>query len=168
VSVADRVNFGMMSLIHEDLYRVFRDPYDVLKSAGLASGQDVLEVGCGPGFFTVPAARMVGEQGTVHALDINPLALERVRQKVEREGVTNVCTILADAGQTGLPSDSFDLIFVFGLGRVVGGADRMLAEMHRLLRPGGTLSIEGRLTPNGQQLRAVKSEGRITQYRKAV
>jgi ubiquinone/menaquinone biosynthesis C-methylase UbiE len=168
VAVADRVHFRMMSLIHEDLYRVFRDPHEVLKTAGLASGQDVLEVGCGPGFFTVPAARMVGEQGTVHALDINPLALERVRQKVERESVTNVCTMLADAGQTGLAGESFDLIFVFGLGHLVGGADRMMAELHRLLRPGGTLSIEGRLTPNGELFQAVRSEGRITQYRKAV
>jgi ubiquinone/menaquinone biosynthesis C-methylase UbiE len=168
VAVADRVHFRMMSLIHEDLYRVFRDPYEVLKSAGLGSGQDVLEVGCGPGFFTVPAARMVGQEGTVHALDINPLALQRVRQKVEREGVANVCTILADAGQTGLPSESFDLIFVFGLGHVVGGADRMIAELRRLLRPGGTLSIEGRLTPNGELFQAVRSEGRMTQYRKAV
>lgn len=167
MAVADRVHFRMMSLIHEDLYRVFRDPYEVLKSAGLASGQDVLEVGCGPGFFTVPAARMVGEQGRVLALDINPLALERVRQKVEREGVTNVCTILADAGQTGLPGESFDLIFVFGLGHVVGGAERMMAELHRLLRPGGTLSIEGRLTPSGQLFQPAKSAGRITQYKKA-
>lgn len=166
MSVADRVHFRMMSLIHEDLYKMFRDPYEVLKSAGLAPGQDVLEVGCGPGFFTVPAARTVGRQGTVHSLDINPLALERVRQKVEREGVTNVCTILADAGQTGLPSESFDLIFVFGLGHVAGGGDRMLAELHRLLRLGGTLSIEGRLTPNGELFQPVTSEGRITRYRK--
>jgi ubiquinone/menaquinone biosynthesis C-methylase UbiE len=167
MSVADRVHFRMMSLIHEDLYRVFRDPYRALKSAGLASGQNVLEVGCGPGFFTVPAARMVGAQGTVHALDINPLALERVRQKVEREGVTNnVSTTLADAGQTGLPGESFDLIFVFGLGHVVGGADRMMAELRRLLRPEGILSIEGRLTPNKELFQPVKSEGRITQYRK--
>jgi ubiquinone/menaquinone biosynthesis C-methylase UbiE len=158
----------MMSLIHEDLYRVFRDPYEVLRAAGLASGQDVLEVGCGPGFFTVAAARIVGEQGSVCALDINPLALERVRQKVEKEGVTNVCTTLADAGQTGLPGESFDLIFVFGLGRVVGGADRMVAELHRLLRPEGILSIEGRVTPSGGPFQCVKREGRIRQYRKTV
>jgi len=166
MSVAGRVHFGLMSLIHEDLYGLLRDPYQVLKAAGLASGQAVLEVGSGPGFFTVPAARIVGEQGTVHALDINPLALERVRQKVEKEEVTNVYTILADAGHTGLPAESFDLIFVFGLGRVVGGADRMVVELHRVLRPGGTLSIEGRLTPSKELFQAVKSERRITQYRK--
>jgi len=46
----------MMSFVHEDMYRVFRDPYKVLKAAGLKPGQEALEVGCGPGFFTIPAA----------------------------------------------------------------------------------------------------------------
>jgi ubiquinone/menaquinone biosynthesis C-methylase UbiE len=167
MTTADRVRFRMMSLVHEDLYRVFRDPYEALKAAGLEPGQEVLEVGCGPGFFTVPAARMVGEEGSVHALDINPLALERVRHKVEKEGVENVCTVLADAGQTGLPDESFDLIFVFGLGRAIGGADRIMAEVHRLLRPGGTLSIEGRLLPPSKLFQPVRREGRIAQYQKA-
>ena len=165
MSVADRLHFRMMSLIHEDLYGLLRDPHRVLEDAGLELGQDVLEVGCGPGFFTVPASRMVGKEGTVHALDINPLALERVRQKAEREGVTNVYTVLADAGQTGLPDASFDLIFVFGLGHVVGGSDRMMEELHRLLKPGGTLSIEGRLTPSAELFQSVEGEGRISRYK---
>ncbi len=167
MSVANRVHFRMMSLIHEDLYRLFRDPCEVLRDAGLRPGQHVLEVGCGPGFFTVPAARLVGNEGAVCALDVNTFALERVRQKVEQEGVTNVRTVLADAGQTGLPDESFDLIFVFGLGHVVGGEDRMMSELHRLLKPGGTLSVEGRLRPRRELFQPVKTVGRITQYRKA-
>jgi ubiquinone/menaquinone biosynthesis C-methylase UbiE len=168
VTIAERVHFRMLSLVHEDLYRVFRDPYKALSAAGLEPGQEVLEVGCGPGFFTIPAARMVGDEGQVHALDINPLALERVRQKVEQEGVTNVCAVLADAGQTGLPDESFDLIFVFGLGRAIGGADRIMAELYRLLRPRGRLSIQGRQRPASNLFRPVRHEGRITQYEKVV
>jgi ubiquinone/menaquinone biosynthesis C-methylase UbiE len=168
MTIAERVHFRMMSLVHEDLYGVFRDPYKALRAAGLEPGQEVLEVGCGPGFFTGPAARIVGEEGNVHALDITALALERVRQKVEREGVTNVKTILADAGRTGLPDESFDLIFVFGLGRAIGGAGRIMAELHRLLRPDGTLSIEGRLQPSADLFRPAKTEGQISQYEKLV
>jgi ubiquinone/menaquinone biosynthesis C-methylase UbiE len=167
VTIAERVHFRMLSLIHDDLYGVFRDPYEALRAAGLRTGQEVLEVGCGPGFFTIPAAKMVGDEGRVYALDINPLALGRVRQKVEQEGVTNVHTILTDAGQTGLPDESFDLIFVFGLGRAIGGADRIMGELHRLLRLGGTLSIEGRREPPSNLFQLVSREGRIAQYQRA-
>jgi ubiquinone/menaquinone biosynthesis C-methylase UbiE len=68
-----------MSLVHEDLYGLFRDPYKALRAAGLEPGQKVLEVGCGPGFFTVPAAKTVGQGGIVYALDVNPLAIGKVR-----------------------------------------------------------------------------------------
>ncbi|MHA1360918.1 MAG: SAM-dependent methyltransferase [Candidatus Helarchaeota archaeon] len=71
------------------LYGLFRDPYKVLDAAGLEPGQRALEVGCGPGFFTIPAAHIVGEKGSVLALDINPAAVEHVRRKIKEAGVTN-------------------------------------------------------------------------------
>jgi predicted methyltransferase len=57
----NEMNFKMMAFVHETLYGLFRDPTKALRDAGLEAGQTVLEVGCGPGFFTVPVARIVGE-----------------------------------------------------------------------------------------------------------
>ena len=85
MSLSDKAHFKMMSLVHETLYGLFRDPYEALNAAGLEPGQEVLEVGCGPGFFTAPAARIVGEKGNVCALDINPLAVKRAQQKIKAE-----------------------------------------------------------------------------------
>ena len=166
MSLSNRMHFRMMSLVHETLYSLFRDPYKVLNAAGLEPGQKVLEVGCGPGFFTIPAARIVGQKGSVHALDINPLAVERVQQKIEKESVTNIKTILADAAQTGLPDQSFDLIFVFGLAHPIGDLENILTELHRLLKPAGILSIEGRLWPSNELFHPVKRQGRISQFQK--
>jgi ubiquinone/menaquinone biosynthesis C-methylase UbiE len=166
VSLADRVHFRLMSLVHETLYGLFRNPYEVLEAAGLEPGQTVLEVGCGPGFFTVPAARIVGEQGIVYTLDISPLALDRVTQKVQQEGVTNVRTVLADAAQTGLPGGSFDLIFLFGLNHAVGDMGRILKEQHRLLKPAGILSFEGSLRPPAGMFAPLDRRGRISRFRK--
>jgi ubiquinone/menaquinone biosynthesis C-methylase UbiE len=165
-SITDRMHFKIMSLVHETLYSLFRDPYQVLHAAGLKPGQTVLEVGCGPGFFTVPAARIVGEQGSVCALDISPLAIKEVEQKIEQQGVTNVNTVLADAAQTGLPDRSFDLAFVFGFAHGGGDLGNIPAELHRLLRPAGTLSVEGPLGVPNELFRPVKRQGRISQFRK--
>ncbi len=166
MSLSDRVHFRMMSLVHETLYGLFRDPYQALDAAGLEPGQEVLEVGCGPGFFTVPAARIVGERGSVYALDVSPLAVERVQQKIEKERATNVETILADAAQTGLPDQRFDLIFVFGFAHSVGNMEDILTELHRLLRPGGILSIEGASSLSSELFYPLKRQGRISQFRK--
>lgn len=162
----NRMNFKMMSLVHETLYGLFRDPYKALNAAGLEAGQQVLEVGCGPGFFTVPAARIVGETGSVLALDVNPLAVEHVRRKIETEGATNANAMLSNAARTDLPDQGFDLAFVFGVARPVGGMDAIWTELYRLLKPQGTLSIEGRLRPPGELFQLVKRQGRISRFRK--
>ncbi len=166
MSRTDKMNFKMMSFVHETLYGLFRDPYKALHDAGLEAGQTVLEVGCGPGFFTIPAARIVGVGGTVLALDINPVAVEHVRRKIEEAGVTNSKVIPANAAQTDLPDQSFDLIFVFGFARAVGGMAAIWPELHRLLKPGGTLSVEGQLRPPSRLFEAGQRQGRISQLRK--
>src|SRR6056297_2600060 len=120
MSVADRVSFTMMSFYHETLYGLFRDPYRVLESAGVSEGQQVLEVGCGPGFFTVPAAEIVGEKGSVHAIDISPVAVNHVKKKVIEYSVDNVTVLQVDADRTEFSQDQFDLVFVFGLARAKG------------------------------------------------
>jgi ubiquinone/menaquinone biosynthesis C-methylase UbiE len=160
------MSFRMMSLVHETLYGLFRDPYKALDIAGLEAGQQVLEVGCGPGFFTVPAARMVGETGSVLALDVNPLAVERVQRRIETEGVTNAKSMLTNAAQTDLADQGFDLAFVFGFARPIGGMEAIWLELYRLLKPTGMLSIEGRLRPPGKLFQLVKREGRISRFRK--
>ena len=162
-----KLSFGMMSFIHETLYGLFRDPYQVLGAAGLESGQQVLEIGCGPGFFTTPAARIVGKEGLVLALDLNPLAVQHVRAKIERENATNARVIHADAARTGLPDGEFDLAFLFGLARPIGGMETIWPEIHRLLVPGGTLAVEGRLRPPGDLFRPLGREGRISRFKKA-
>jgi ubiquinone/menaquinone biosynthesis C-methylase UbiE len=166
MSVEERLHFAIISFVHETLYSMFRDPYQALKAAGLEPGQMVLEVGCGPGFFTIPAARIVGESGSVYALDVNPLAVKRVQQKIEKESVTNVKTILADVARTGLPDQSFDLAFVFGFAHARGDLEKIWLELRRLLKPEGILSLEGRLRPPSELFRAMKRQGRISQFRR--
>ena len=166
MAMTNRMHFRMMSFVHETLYGLFRDPYKALHAAGLEPGQTVLEVGCGPGFFTIPAGRIVGESGSLYALDVNPLAIKRVQQKIVGEGMLNVKTILADAAHTGLPGGRFDLVFLFGFTHSIGDMEGILSELYRLLKPAGILSTEGQLWHSSKLFEVVKRRGRIFQFRK--
>ncbi|KXA95428.1 hypothetical protein AKJ40_00175 [candidate division MSBL1 archaeon SCGC-AAA259M10] len=70
------------------------NPAGFLFQIGVRNGQTVLDFGCGSGTFTVPAASLVGEEGTVYGLDKDIRSLERLRESAEREGLRNVETIV--------------------------------------------------------------------------
>src|SRR5579862_8737961 len=142
VSLYNKMHLWMISLIHDSLYRVFVNPYRLLGNAGLRSGKIVLEVGCGPGFFTVPAAKIVGNEGHLIALVINPAAVQHVKREVEGAKLTNVEVILADAARTGLPDDSVDIAFLFGVLHSIKNMDPILLEMHRVVRNGGAMAVQ--------------------------
>lgn len=166
VKMSDKLGFMMLSFMHETLYDLFRDAYKVLDAAGLEPGQKVLEVGCGPGFFTVPAAKIVGEGGSVHAIDIKPLAVEKVRHKIEEAGVANAQVTLTNATRTGLPDGSFDLVFVFGFHPPAKIMEVIWAEIHRVLKPGGALAVEGRQRPPDNLFQPVERRGDISRFKR--
>ncbi len=161
MSTYDRAHFGIIRFVHEALYGVFVNPREWLEETGMAAGQKVLEVGSGPGFFTVPAAEIVGESGLVYALDDNPFAVEYVRLKVEKKGVRNVEVLLADASKTGLPDGVVDMVYLFGVFHALHDQlDSVLNEIHRVLGADGTLSIRSGV-PKEQVTDAVVRTGKF-------
>jgi len=159
-TIGAKVAYLMISLMHDNRFLpLFRNPYRVLKDAGLEKGQQVLEVGCGPGHFTLPAAEIVGERGHVHAVDVNPYAVERVREKVGKAGVGNVTPMLKNASETGLPDRSLDLAFLFGLPRVEGGRASLLKELARTVKPGGAVVLQKSRTKEQALVREMAEHG---------
>jgi ubiquinone/menaquinone biosynthesis C-methylase UbiE len=122
-------------------YRLF-GPAKILQGAGLRPGMKVLEVGCGTGFFTLTAARMLGDQGHVTAIDMLSESVELVAQKVQAANLKNVSVIKADALDTRLESESLDEIIIFGvIPAPMLPMEKLLAEMHRILRPSGVMAV---------------------------
>jgi ubiquinone/menaquinone biosynthesis C-methylase UbiE len=142
-TLTSRVAFWIISLMHDNrLLTLFKNPYNILRSSGLAPGQQVLEVGCGPGFFTTPAAEIVGKCGHIYAIDVNPWAIERVKEKVAEAGITNVSPKLGNAADSHLPDQSLDLAFLFGMPHIAGGRKPLLKELKRIIKPAGTVVLQ--------------------------
>lgn len=113
----------------------------LLDRADVAPGMRVLDVGCGPGRVTLPAARRVGANGEVVALDVQPAMLRRVQQKLEMEGVTNVRLLLAGAGEGKTEPESFDRAFLVTVLGEIPDKATALREIYGALRAGGVLSV---------------------------
>jgi len=113
---------------------------ELLRRSGLKSGQNVLEVGCGTGFYTIKASEIVKE-GIVHSLDIQYSALAKVRKKVEENRVKNVMLIMADAQNLPFKNQAFDLAFLVTVIGEIPKREKALKELHRVLKPDGLLSI---------------------------
>ena len=157
---ASGLAFWMISVMHDNpLLPHLKNPYRLLEAAGLKPGQKVLEVGCGPGFFTIPAAKMVGEKGLVYAIDVNHRATKRVEEKMQKYGIVNIKPILGNAADSGSPEQSIDLVFVFGLRYVAGGLSNLISGIHTILKPEGILSFEKTTGSDEQLLDEVETAG---------
>lgn len=111
-----------------------------LRRAGVTEGRIVLDYACGPGYYTVEAARIVGPSGHVYAVDIQPAAAAMVSDRAVKAGLDNV-TAITSGLDTGLPSASVDLVLLFDA--IAGIVDKrgVLAELDRVLKPQGPLAV---------------------------
>lgn len=76
----------------------------VMDTLGISPGKNVADIGAGSGFFTVLAARRVGDNGTVYAEDINPESIQYIDARVKKEGLHNVKTVLGKPNDALLPA----------------------------------------------------------------
>ena len=104
-------------------------------------GEQVLELGPGTGYYTGTIARAVEPNGTVHAADIQRAMVEHLQVRARRQGHRNVEPIHGDGQRLPYPDNSFDgayLVLVLG---EIPDQERTLAELERVLKPGGRLVV---------------------------
>jgi SAM-dependent methyltransferase len=121
----------------------------VLFDAGLRRGMRVADLGCGVGMVTAQLASLVGPEGHVVGVDASGAQIAQARTRLNGRG-KNVGFVEASATDTGLPPDSFDLVYSRFLLIHLAEPERAVREMWTLLRPGGILVCEdGDLTASG-------------------
>lgn len=119
----------------------------MLSMAGVSPGARVLDVACGAGSQTLRAAREVGSDGEIVAIDIAEAMLDHVRERATASGLDNVSTLLGAAERLDLASESFDAC-VCRLGLMLFDDPRKALEaVHRSLRPGARVAVVVFTTP---------------------
>jgi ubiquinone/menaquinone biosynthesis C-methylase UbiE len=121
--------------------RALQPPADVMGWVDIRPGMQVLELGPGPGTFTVEAARRAAPQGVVHAVDIQADMLERLQETLATAGVANVSLHLSSAYALPVPDHSIDRLFMVTVLSEIPDKPRSLAEFRRVLKPGGMLAV---------------------------
>ncbi|MGW6771086.1 methyltransferase domain-containing protein [Streptomyces sp. NPDC055037] len=107
--------------------------------AELRPGQDLLDVGCGPGSITADLAALVAP-GTVTAVDAAEDVLDKAREAATAAGADNVRFAVADVHALDFPDDSFDIVHAHQVLQHVGDPVRALSELRRVCRPGGVVA----------------------------
>ena len=124
------------------IYETPRKRRERLKKAGVKEGQVIVDLGCGPGRFTTLAAKIVGPEGKVYALDIHPLHTAIVRARIGIGGLKNVSVMHADCCATRLPDKAIDLIFINDAFHEFADKVGCLKEVARILKADGILAID--------------------------
>ncbi|HEX9686514.1 MAG TPA: methyltransferase domain-containing protein [Burkholderiales bacterium] len=125
----------------EEALRAFAGVGCPFRAEVIRAGDTVLDIGAGAGTDTLIAARLAGPRGRIFALDITPAMARRLRELVTRHGIANVEVIEGNAEEIPLPAASIDVVTSNGMLNLVPDKRKAVAEIFRVLRPGGHVQI---------------------------
>ena len=131
---------GRRFLVDDPERRQWQDPEQILSSISLRDGMVFVDIGCGEGYFAIPAARRVRNYGKVYAVDINAESVGRLRAQAEKEGLKNLISQVGEAENTRVCEGCADIVF-FGIdlhdfrdpAAVLKNAKQMLGPQGRLV-----------------------------------
>jgi SAM-dependent methyltransferase len=113
----------------------------VMDLLDITPGKSVADVGAGSGWFTVRAAARVGTSGQVYAEDINPNAIDYIKNRAVNENLANVQTILGEESDPKLPRSSVDAVLILKTYHEFAHPIPLMTRLRASLRPGAKVGI---------------------------
>ena len=113
----------------------------IVQHLDLQPGMTVLDIGCGPGRLTIPAARQVGPQGEVVAMDLQPGMLRRAQERAQAANLNNIRFLQAGVGDGKLEVSQADRALLITVLGEIPNREAALREIFDALKPGGLLSV---------------------------
>ncbi len=113
---------------------------EILSKFPLKGGAAAVDIGCGPGYWTIPMAEIVGPKGRVYAVDLEDAMLADLRARLAARPDLRVQVMRSSEDRIPLPARSVDFAFLACVLHELDGSGT-LREAARVLRPGGALGI---------------------------
>ena len=116
-------------------------PEELLDVLGIKKGDVVADIGAGPGFFSLRAARHVGSTGKVFAVDVQQEMMDGLRRMAQKSGLENIVPILGSAGDPKLPANSVDEVLIIIAYHEFSHPAEMMHHIYTAMKPGAQMLI---------------------------
>ena len=113
----------------------------MLANLGVKRGMTICDMGCGNGFYANKLAKMVGDDGHIYGVDIQPEMLALLNERADKEGVSNITPVLGTFTDPRLPKGRFDLILCVDVYHEFSHPEHMLAAMRNALAKDGLVVL---------------------------
>ncbi|MDP4182259.1 MAG: class I SAM-dependent methyltransferase [Bacillota bacterium] len=121
--------------------RMIMPPFETLEKLGFSKGMDIADIGCGIGYFTIPAAEIGGQGSKIYALDLSVEMLDEVDKRAVEHGISNIRTIKVDEYDLKLDNGTVEFALLSNVLHEIEEKGKYISEIHRLLKVGGKLAI---------------------------
>jgi arsenite methyltransferase len=134
------VGLCLIPLRADDVRDKWHQPEKVMDLVGVKPGMIIGEVGAGHGYFTFKLSQRVGKSGKIYANDISRSALRYLRDRCEREGITNIETVIGEVENPLLPK-ALDMVFIVNAFHDIAKPVELLNNLSNSLKPDALVVI---------------------------
>lgn len=139
-SIPHTCPWWLIFIFDNPLRRLFQDPKKILDGF-VRPGDQVLDVGCGMGYFTLSLAELVGETGCVFAVDLQEKMLAALRKRAEKAGVMGRIRLHRNTPEEIGLAEAMDFALAFWMVHEVRQPRAFLQEVYDLLKTGGVFLV---------------------------
>lgn len=147
--MSHKFNPANMDRLLDEGRKEWNDPERILSYLNLGVCSIIADVGCGPGWFTLEAARKMKGEGLVYGIDVSQEMLDRLKQRAQEAGLGNIYPVFAeDDAEYPVPTESLDAVLLANIYHEVDPATNFLGELKRMMKPASIcLVVEWKVEP---------------------